>query len=122
MTELIGWTSSAILLVTLLVQIRAQWHARRTDAVSPWLFLGQIAANLGFVVYSALVGNAVFVVTNVALAFVAIAGAAVLYLHRRRERALAPDRAPVRQRGHANHSDPRRDPPRRLPQPDQLRG
>ena len=114
MTELIGWASSAILLVTVLVQIRAQWHARRTEAVSPWLFIGQLAANLGFVAYSALVGNAVFIVTSAALAAVAIAGWVVLVVHRRRERALAPGRAPMRQTAHANHTDPRRDPPLRL--------
>jgi MtN3 and saliva related transmembrane protein len=122
MTELIGWTSSAILLVTLLVQVRAQWRARRTEAVSPWLFVGQLAANLGFIVYSALLGNAVFVVTNAVLACVSVAGWIVLVVHRRRERALAPTRAPVRQPAHANHSDSRRDPPLRLHQPDSLRG
>jgi uncharacterized protein with PQ loop repeat len=88
MTELIGWTSSGILLVTLLVQVRKQWKARRTEAVSPWLFLGQLAANLGFVAYSVLVGNAVFVVTNSLLAVVAVTGFVVLQIHRRRERAL----------------------------------
>lgn len=102
MTELIGWTSSAILLVTLLVQVRAQWKARRTEAVSPWLFIGQLAANLGFVVYSALLGNAVFVVTNVVLACVSIGGWIVLVVHRRRERALAPARAPARHAVPAN--------------------
>lgn len=86
MTQLIGWTSSGILLVTLLVQVRAQWRARRTEAVSAWLFIGQLAANIGFIIYSALLGNAVFVFTNAALACVSITGWVVLGVHRRRER------------------------------------
>lgn len=89
-THLIGWASSATLLVTLLIQIRRQWRARRTEGVSAWLFLGQLAANLGFVVYSALLGNWVFLVTNAVLAAIALAGLLVLVEHRRRERARPP--------------------------------
>lgn len=86
-TELIGWASSATLLVTLLIQIRRQWRARRTEGVSIWLFLGQLAANIGFIVYSALLGSWVFIVTNAVLAATAIGGLVVLVVHRRRERA-----------------------------------
>ena len=86
MTQALGWTSSGILLVTLLIQVRAQWRARRTEAVSPWLFIGQLTANLGFIIYSALLGNAVFVFTNAALACVSLTGLVVLGVHRKRER------------------------------------
>jgi uncharacterized protein with PQ loop repeat len=89
MSDAIGWASSALLLVTLLIQIRAQWRARHTESVSPWLFVGQLGANLGFVVYSVQVDSAVFIVTNTALAMVAVTGLATLLLHRRRERARA---------------------------------
>jgi len=87
MTEAIGWLSSLVLFATLVSQIRTQWRARRTEAVSAWLFAGQLAAEIGFVVYSALIGNAVFVVTNLVLAATAITGMIVLHIHRRREAA-----------------------------------
>ena len=63
----LGWGASAILLATLLRQVFVQWRERRTDGVSSWLFIGQISASVGFVIYSWLVGNRVFVVTNTAL-------------------------------------------------------
>jgi uncharacterized protein with PQ loop repeat len=86
MTELIGWASSLVLLGTILIQVRRQWHARHTEGVSPWLFVGQLAANVGFVVYSALLGSTVFVVTNIVLAFASLAGLLVLRSSRRAQR------------------------------------
>ena len=84
--DLVGWASSLVLLLTISVQIRRQWRARRTEGVSPWLFIGQLAANCGFIVYSALLGSWVFIITNAALACAAITGWIVLLIHRRRER------------------------------------
>jgi uncharacterized protein with PQ loop repeat len=62
--EAIGWLSSLILLTTIIAQLRKQWADRSTRGVSKWLFVGQTAASLGFTVYSVLVNNWVFVVTN----------------------------------------------------------
>jgi MtN3 and saliva related transmembrane protein len=84
--DLIGWASSVILLATLLSQIRVQWRARRTEGVSAWLFAGQVAANLGFLGYSVLLENAVFIVTTSVLAMTALLGWILLGIHRRRER------------------------------------
>jgi len=70
----LGWGASAILLATLLRQVFVQWRERSTDGVSSWLFVGQISASLGFVAYSWLVGNRVFVVTNSAILLTAIVG------------------------------------------------
>ena len=70
----LGWGASAVLLATLLRQVFVQWRERRTDGVSSWLFVGQITASVGFVIYSWLVDNRVFVVTNSALLRTAIAG------------------------------------------------
>ena len=70
----LGWGASAVLLATLLRQVFVQWRERRTDGVSSWLFVGQITASIGFVVYSWLVDNRVFVVTNTALLLTGIAG------------------------------------------------
>lgn len=64
MTEIIGWASSLILLLTLIRQVYKQWRDGETEGVSRWLFVGQLFASTGFTVYSYLVGNWVFTVTN----------------------------------------------------------
>jgi len=86
MTELIGWTSSAILVVTIAKQVHNQWREGSSKGVSKWLFIGQLAASVGFLIYSALVHNWVFVVTNALMVCNALAGFAVVRIHRRRER------------------------------------
>ena len=63
-TEAIGWTSSLILVLTLARQVHKQWKEQTSVGVSIWLFAGQIAASAGFTIYSILVHNWVFVVTN----------------------------------------------------------
>lgn len=63
--EAIGWLSAFVLLLTVGRQVYTQWRARSTQGLSRWLFIGQLAASGGFVVYSWLLGNWVFVVTNV---------------------------------------------------------
>lgn len=85
-TELLGWLSSAILVATILKQVHKQWREGSSEGVSRWLFVGQIAASTGFTVYSALVGNAVFVVTNAILLASAVTGLVIVLRHRRRAR------------------------------------
>ena len=53
--------------------------------MSHWLFIGQITASAGFVVYSWLVGNWVFIVTNVLILATAIVGECVDLRARRRQ-------------------------------------
>jgi MtN3 and saliva related transmembrane protein len=84
-TELIGWASAMILLLTLGRQAWLQWRERRTRGVSRWLFAGQIAASTGFVVYSWLLSNWVFVVTNTLILVTALAGEAIYLRNRRLE-------------------------------------
>jgi MtN3 and saliva related transmembrane protein len=67
MTEIIGWTSSIILLLTLVKQVYKQWKDGETEGVSSWLFVGQLLASIGFTVYSYLVSNWVFTITNALL-------------------------------------------------------
>jgi MtN3 and saliva related transmembrane protein len=74
-SEVIGWLSSAVLLTTLIAQILKQWRARSARGVSRWLFVGQATSSLGFLVYSALVDNRVFIVTNAVLLVSALVGA-----------------------------------------------
>ena len=83
MTELIGWTSSAILLLTLTSQVRKQWREHRSEGVSRWLFVGQTAASVGFTVYSWLVGNWVFVATNALILLNAVFGVWLTFHQRR---------------------------------------
>jgi uncharacterized protein with PQ loop repeat len=64
MTELIGWVAAAVLLTTMGRQVYSQWRDGTSQGVSKWLFIGQLAASLGFITYSWQLGNWVFVVTN----------------------------------------------------------
>ena len=90
MTELIGWASSIVLLLTMGRQVHTQWRTRSTAGLSRWLFAGQVTASVGFTAYSLLLHNWVFVVTNLALLVTAICGQ-VIYL---RNRQLAAGAAP----------------------------
>ncbi|MFY2763479.1 hypothetical protein [Arenimonas sp. MALMAid1274] len=72
--DLLGWSASAVLLATLGRQVWVQWRERSTQGVSGLLFVGQILASTGFVAYSWLLQNWVFVVTNTALLLTAFVG------------------------------------------------
>ena len=111
MAWILGWLSSIVLLATLGKQVHKQWRERRHEGVSKWLFRGQIAASIGFTVYSLLVREWIFVVTNALILLSAIAG----WLVNRRNRAFAdrPDGA-VKQ---PQAPTPRRSTPRPLPDP-----
>jgi Uncharacterized conserved protein len=64
MIEIIGWVSSLVLLLTLIRQVRKQWEDKTSEGLSKWLFIGQLVASVGFTIYSYLVSNWVFTVTN----------------------------------------------------------
>jgi len=70
----LGWLASAVLLATLGRQVLVQWNERSTSGLSSWLFVGQVAASIGFIAYSWLLGNWVFVVTNTAILVTAVVG------------------------------------------------
>ena len=84
--ELIGWLSSCVLVLTIAKQVYKQWQEGSSENVSRWLFVGQIAASLGFTIYSWLVRNWVFVVTNGVMILNGLAGLLIVLHHRRRER------------------------------------
>lgn len=98
MTEAVGWLSSLILLSTLAQQIWTQWHERSTRGVSKWLFVGQTAASVGFTVYSVLVENWVFVVTNALILVSAITGMLLTYRHRSRSSPASASHSTAQQR------------------------
>jgi uncharacterized protein with PQ loop repeat len=85
-TEIVGWISSLILLATLVKQVHKQWRDGKIEGVSRWLFIGQLAASIGFTVYSWLVDNWVFVVTNGLLVLNGLAGF-VIFKRNQRKRA-----------------------------------
>lgn len=74
MIEIVGWASSGILLLTLITQIHKQWKLGTNKGVSRGLFIGQLAASIGFNIYSIGTGNVVFIVTNSLLLISAIVG------------------------------------------------
>ncbi len=84
--EAIGWISSLILVLTIGKQVFKQWKEGSSENVSKWLFIGQLAASLGFTIYSWLVGNWVFVVTNALMLVNGLTGLFIVLHHRRRER------------------------------------
>lgn len=83
-TELVGWVSSFILVLTIGKQIYKQWQEGSSENVSKWLFIGQMAASLGFLVYSWLVSNWVFVVTNLIMLVNGMIGLGIVLYHRNR--------------------------------------
>lgn len=83
--NLIGWAATAVLLVTLVRQIAKQAGDDAAGGVSTWLFVGQITASVLFVIYSWLVDNVVFVVTNSLILLTAVVGQVVVS-RKKRER------------------------------------
>ncbi|NEX60360.1 PQ-loop repeat-containing protein [Noviherbaspirillum galbum] len=83
MTEIVGWISAAILAATISRQVYTQWRTKSVAGVSKWLFIGQLSASLGFTVYSYLVENTVFVLTNFFMFMTAVVGQ-FIYMHNKR--------------------------------------
>jgi len=89
MVSVIGWASSLVLLATLINQVWQQWKSGSSAGVSKWLFVGQTAASLGFCIYSYLVDDWVFVITNAALLVNNLFGMSLMLYRRRREAQAA---------------------------------
>ena len=84
MTDLIGWASSLILFVTVVVQICKQWSTHSNKGVSKWLFIGQLAASIGFLIFSVLTGSVVFAITNAVLTLGNFGGIFIYFVNRQR--------------------------------------
>ncbi|WP_446644038.1 hypothetical protein ACSAMZ_05490 [Xanthomonas citri pv. bilvae] len=76
-------------LIGLLVSVRENGvEPDAAQGVSRWLFIGQISASVLFILYSYLVGNAVFIVSNALILLTALTGYALQRVKRRKlERA-----------------------------------
>lgn len=85
MTEILGWLSSAVLVLTISTQVLRQWRSGTSKGVSTWLFVGQFVASAGFCAYSMLLHNWVFIATNGLMALAALMGFVIVRIHRRRE-------------------------------------
>lgn len=84
MIEIIGWASSLILLATLVKQVHKQWKEGTNEGISKWLFVGQLAASVGFTVYSVITESWVFAFTNTALTVNNVIGI-WLYFHSKKK-------------------------------------
>lgn len=82
--DLLGWAATLVLVTTLWRQIWKQWRADDAQAVSTWLFVGQITASVLFILYSIALHSWVFVVTNSLVLATAIAGQCLSWVKRRR--------------------------------------
>ena len=80
--DVIGWSSSAVLVLTIGRQVYRQWQQGSSKGVSKWLFLGQITASSGFLAYSWLIRDPVFLATNILLLIAAVVGLGILLWHR----------------------------------------
>lgn len=84
MINAIGWISSLILIVTIGHQVLKQWRDKTSAGVSTWLFVGQLAASVGFTMYSLMLRNWVFAVTNGVMVLNGLLGYAITVHHKRR--------------------------------------
>src|SRR5262245_32705894 len=94
--EMIGWASSVLLVLTIGKQIYKQWREKTSEGVSKWLFIGQAMASGGFTIYSWMVRNWVFVVTNALMLLNALIGLGIVLYHRRRSSDSPPESAKSR--------------------------
>lgn len=85
-TALIGWGASAILVLTMSRQVYTQWRDESAEGVSRWLFVGQIAASLGFTAYSVMKNDLVFVFTNGLMVLNGVVGLVIDRRNRRRSK------------------------------------
>lgn len=78
----VGWTASAVVLVTTVGQIVKQWRDGTSKGVSPWLFVGELVSALLFLWYAVAIHNAVYIATNALMIAASIAGLAIVAYHR----------------------------------------
>jgi len=83
MIDAIGWASSVVLVLTISTQIAKQWRDHTSAGVSTWLFVGQLAASVGFTIYSLMLRNWVFAVTNGVMVLNGLIGYGITVRHKR---------------------------------------
>lgn len=83
LAQIVGWSATLLLILTLGQQAWRQWNDPRCVAVPPLLFAGQCGASILFIVYSVLVGDPVFVAANALILLTALAGLVASWRQRR---------------------------------------
>ena len=83
--DVVGWMASAILFATVSRQVWKQWKEGKGEGVSNWLFIGQMAASAGFLAYSWMLDNWIFVISNFFMLLAAIAGQVIMVRNNRRD-------------------------------------
>lgn len=81
--DIVGWAASAVLVATLARQIYTQSQDANAKGVSRWLFVGQMLASVGFIAYSWMLHNWVFIVTNSVILLTAVVGEVVVLRKRK---------------------------------------
>jgi uncharacterized protein with PQ loop repeat len=82
--QAMGWGAVLTLFLTLSGQAWKQWRDRVKKGIGKYFFVGQIAASLLFLVYSAMKGDRVFIVGNALVLCAAVTGGAILWYNRTR--------------------------------------
>ena len=82
-TEIIGWAAVAALFLTMASQAWKEWRDRVKHGLSKYFFLGQVTASCLFLAYSALKGDAVFVVGNALVLAASLVTGAIFFWNRR---------------------------------------
>ena len=72
------------MVTTLVNQVYQQWKSGKAGGISVFLFVGEVAASIGFTIYSVRVRDWVFVVTNSILVVNAIVGLCLTIVLKRR--------------------------------------
>ena len=80
--KVIGWAAVALLFMTMAGQAWKQWKDNVKRGIGKLFFVGQIAASTLFLLYSAMIGDRVFVVGNAMVLAAAIAGGSILWFNR----------------------------------------
>lgn len=93
MTDTVGWASAMILALTISSQVYTQWRSKSCAGVSGWLFIGQILASIGFVVYSYMLDSWVFVWTNSFNLVAALVGQSIYMRNQRVSQVRVPPAA-----------------------------
>ena len=80
--DIVGWAAVALLFMTMAGQAWKQWKDNVKRGIGKLFFAGQIAASTLFLLYSAMIGDRVFVVGNAMVLAAAIAGGSILWFNR----------------------------------------
>lgn len=80
--QIVGWAAVGALFLTMAGQAWKQWRDKVKTGIGKMFFIGQIAASVLFLTYSAMMGDRIFVVGNALVLVASIAGGTILWWNR----------------------------------------